>query len=191
MRQPGSENDGTDFPASWDFQKFSASKAACSTRLACWCRFCAPANRYSQIQNQPVARGSADHAQLIHDRAHHSVANHGQDGFAHRTVGDDADAARRLRQCGLYLFYSGNFGNADLRAFCLRLGLSHSRAPRFVRLAVEENGSPSEAVSIAAVGVCPAYRRAVHVCLAHRVSIFLKFGARADHPEIHESSGDH
>ena len=31
-------------------------------------------NRYSQIENQPVARRGADPSQLVHDRAHHSVA---------------------------------------------------------------------------------------------------------------------
>ena len=41
---------------------------------------------------------------------------------------------------------------------------------------LKENGSSSEAVSIAAVGVCAAHWRAVHVCLARRVSIVLGTG---------------
>ena len=37
-------------------------------------------------------------------------------------------------------------------------------------MATQKNGSSSEAVSVAAAGVCPAHRRAVYVCLAHSVS---------------------
>jgi hypothetical protein len=67
VRKPGSENDdGADFSSRSVFQKFSASE-----------------NRYSEIENQPVARGGVDSTQSVHDRAHHPVANHGQDDFAH------------------------------------------------------------------------------------------------------------
>ena len=46
---------------------------------------------------------------------------------------------------------------------------------------LKENGSSSEAVSIAAAGVCPAHRGAVHVCLARRISTV---HATADEPLI-------
>ena len=39
-----------------------------------------------------------------------------------------------------------------------------------LRLAAQENGSSSEAVSVAAPGVCPPRRRAVHVCVARSLS---------------------
>src|SRR5207244_7713363 len=120
------------------------------THLACWFRRRAETNRYSQIKNQPVARGGADSSELVHDRAHHSVAIHGQNDFAHRTVGNDAHVAKGVRQRGLHLFYSGNFSDTDLRAVCLWMGLSHSRSPRPLRLVPKENGPSSETVSIAA-----------------------------------------
>ena len=37
----------------------------------------------------------------------------------------------------------------------------------------------------------PLDRRAVYVCLAHSLSIVFEPGARTNHPEIHESFGDH
>ena len=78
---------------------------------------------------------------------------------------------------GFIFFCPGDFGDADLRTFCLRLGLSHPRSPGFLRLAAEENGAAAEAVSIAAAGLCPAHRRSVHVCLAHGISILCQLRA--------------
>src|SRR5437870_1909297 len=129
-----------------------------------------------------MARGGADHSQLVHDRAHHSVANHGQDDLAHRAFGDNAHLAKGFRQRRLHLFYSGNLSDADLRTLCLRLGLSHSRSAGPLRMVAKENGPSSETVSIEAPGVCPAHRRAVHVCLANSVSIVLESGARTGSP---------
>ena len=137
-----------------------------------------------------MARGGVDRPQLVHDRAHHSVANHGQDGFAHRALRDDVHLATRIRERGLHLFQPGNFGNADFRPFRLWLGMSHPRATGFLRVALEENGSASETVSVTAAGVRAAHRRAVHVRLACGVSIDLEPGASAADPEIHQSSGD-
>src|SRR5438045_1058095 len=39
--------------------------------------------------------------------------------------------------------------------------------------------------SIAALGICPAHRSAVYVCLAHGISIFCELRARPTYPEIH------
>ena len=175
MRQPGIENEGADGQADH-------------------CRGQRPRlqqNRHSQIKNQPVARSGADRSQLVHDRAHHSVAAHGKDDFAHRAFGDNAHLAKGIRQRGLHLFYSGNFSDVDLRALRLRLGLSHPRVAGSLRLVLKENWIASEAVSIAAVGVRPAHRGTLHVCLAQRLSIVLEPGARGAYPEIHQSSGDH
>ena len=88
-------------------------------------------------------------------------------------------------------FLAWQFWRRSFWAFCLWLGLSHTCVAGSLRLAAQENGSSSEAVSVAAPGVRPARRRAVHVCLAHGLSIVFEPGARTNHPEIHESSGDH
>src|SRR5437762_10351573 len=58
-------------------------------------------------------------------------------------------------------------------------------------MVAKENWSSSEAISVAAPGVCPARRRAVYVCLARSLSIVLEAGGWTNHSEIHESSGDH
>src|SRR5213595_1982986 len=58
-------------------------------------------------------------------------------------------------------------------------------------MVAQENASSSEAISVAAPGVCPARRRAVYVCLARSLSIVLEAGGWTNHSEIHESSGDH
>ena len=76
-------------------------------------------------------------------------------------------------QCGFYLFHSGDFGDADLRTFCLRLGLSHRGSAGFLRMAIKEGGSYSEAVSLAAACLCPAHRCSIYVRLAHSLSGFL------------------
>src|SRR5882757_4933802 len=57
-------------------------------------------------------------------------------------------------------------------------------------MAAQENGPSSEAVSIAAPGVCSARCRTVHVRLARSLSTVFETGKRTDHPEIHESSGN-
>ena len=129
-----------------------------------------------------MARGGADSSELVHDRAHHSVAIHGQNDFAHRAVGNDAHVAKGVRQRGLHLFYSGNFSDTDLRTLRLWLGLSHSCSAGLLWLAPKENGSPSEAVSIKAVGIRPAHRRAVHVCVANGISLVLEPGTRTGSP---------
>ena len=113
-----------------------------------------------------MARSGADPSQLVHDRAHHSVANHGQDGFADRTFGNYAHAAARIRQRGIHLFCSGDSSDFDFRTFCLWLGLSHSGLAGFLRVDAKEDRSHSEAVSIEIVGIRPAHWRAVYVCLA-------------------------
>jgi hypothetical protein len=61
-------------------------------------------SRHSQIKDQPVARGGADHSEFVHDRSHHSVADHEQNGFTDRAVGDDVHAAKWIRQRGVHLF---------------------------------------------------------------------------------------
>ena len=73
----------------------------------------------------------------------------------------------------------------EVRPFRLRLGLSHPRATGFLRVALEENGSASETVSVPAAGIRASHRRAVHVRLACAVSIDLEPGASAAGPEIH------
>ena len=145
---------------------------------------------HPQIKDQPVARGGADHSEFIHDRSHHSVGDHGQDGFTYRALGDDVHAAKGIRQRGVHLFYPRNFSDANLRAFRLWLGLSHSRVAGSLRLALKENGSSSEAVSVASARVCPDHRGAVHVCLARRISTVHGTAGTA-YPQIHQSSGDH
>src|SRR6266545_3082568 len=57
-------------------------------------------------------------------------------------------------------------------------------------MAVEEDGASSETVSIAAVGLCSALWRAIHVCLARGLSNVLGT-ARTAYSQIHQSSGDH
>ena len=131
-----------------------------------------------------MASRGAYSAQFIHDRAHHSVARRGQDGFANRTFGDHVHAAKGVHQRRIHLFHSGDPGHVDLRAIRLRLGLSHSRAAGFLRMAFKKDGTSSEAVSIAAVGLCADYWRAVHVYLARCVSNV--FGAaRTVYSQIH------
>jgi len=125
---------------------------------------------HPQIKDQPLARGGVDHSEFVHDRAHHSVADHGKNGFAYRAFGDDAHAAKGFRQRGLHLLCPGNFSDADLRAFRLWLGLSHSGVTGSLRMALKENGSSSEAVSVASVGVRPVRRCAVHVRVADGIS---------------------
>src|SRR5437667_7768700 len=163
LHKSGSEKSGINSAPS--FQEFSASK-----------------KRHSQIKDQPLARGGAHPSQFADDCAHHSVADHGQDDFAHRTFRDHAHAPAGRRQCGIYLLCSSDFGDVDLRAFCLRLGLSPSRAAGFLRVDAEENWPHSQAVSLEAAGVCPAYRRFVYVCLANRISILRKPGPRTAYP---------
>src|SRR5262245_3079858 len=138
-----------------------------------------------------MARGGLDRTEFVYDRAHHSVAVHGQNDFTYRTLGDDAHAAKGIRQRGLHLFYPGNLSDADLRAFRLWLGLSHSRVAGSLRLAPKENGASSEAVSVASVGVCPARRCAVHVRVADSLSFIFQARARSGYPQIHQSFGDH
>src|SRR5438477_672274 len=58
-------------------------------------------------------------------------------------------------------------------------------------MVAKENWSSSEAISVAAPGVCPPRRRAVYVCLARSLSIVLEAGGWTNHSEIHESFGDH
>jgi len=137
-----------------------------------------------------VARGGADPSQFIHDRAYHSVARRGQDSFDDRAFGDHVHAAKRVHQRRFHLFFSGNPGDIDLRAIHLRLGLSHPRAPGFLWMALKEDGASSEAVSIAVVSLRADYWRALHVCLARRVSNVLGT-ARTAYSQIHQSSGDH
>ena len=57
-------------------------------------------------------------------------------------------------------------------------------------MALKEDGASSETVSIAVVSLRADYWRAVHVCLARRVSNVLGT-ARTAYSQIHESSGDH
>ena len=169
MRQPGIESDGTIFPA--------RHRRGQHPRLQqIW---------HPQINNQSVARGGTDRPQLVHDSAHHSVASDGQNSFADRAFRDDAHVAKGVCQCRLYLFYSRDFSDADLWAFCLWLGLSHSRFAGFLRLATKENRSSSETISVPAVSVRPAHRCAVHVCLAHCLSVVLEPAAHAHHSEIY------
>lgn len=137
-----------------------------------------------------MASGGAGPSQFIHDRAHHSVVGHGQDSFADRTLGDDVHAAKGVRQRRVHLFYAGNPGHFDIRAIHLRLGLSHPRAAGFLRMAIEEDGASSEAVSIAAVDLRSAHWRSIHVCLARRIPVVLGT-ARTAYSEVHQSSGDH
>ena len=55
---------------------------------------------------------------------------------------------------------------------------------------LKENGSASEAVSVASARVCPAHCGAVHVCMARRISMV--HANRMNHcSQIHQSSGDH
>jgi hypothetical protein len=58
-------------------------------------------------------------------------------------------------------------------------------------MAVKEDRSHSEAVSFAAVSVCAAHWRAVHVRLAHGGSTVLGPATRTAYSKIHQSSGDH
>jgi hypothetical protein len=78
LRQSRTKN--TDLPEEWNLQKFAASK-----------------NRDSKVKDQPVARRGVDCSQFVHDRAHHSVAHHGQDSFAHRAFGNHAHVAEGVR----------------------------------------------------------------------------------------------
>ncbi len=96
---------------------------------------------------------------------------------------------QRGNQRGVHLLFPGDPGDVNLRTVCLRLGLSHSRPPRFLRLDAKKNWPHSEAVSIQAAGLCPAHRRPLHVCLAYRLSLLHKARARTSFPEIHQSSG--
>ena len=96
---------------------------------------------------------------------------------------------KRGDQRRVYLFYPGDPGDVDLRTFCLRLGLSHSRPPGFLRVALEENGPHAEAVSIEAPGLCSVDRSALHVCLAHRLSPLCATSIRTAYPGIHQPSG--
>src|SRR6266576_4594228 len=57
-------------------------------------------------------------------------------------------------------------------------------------MALKEDGASSETVSIAVVSLRADYWRAVHVCLARRVSNVLRT-ARTAYSQIHHSSGDH
>jgi len=51
-----------------------------------------------------MARCGADPSEPVHDRAHHSVAVNGQNDFAHRALGNDVHAAKRVRERELHLF---------------------------------------------------------------------------------------
>ena len=156
--------------------------APCSQKLS------GPKKRHSQIKDQPLARRRAHLRSIIHSGAHHSVAIDGQDDLSNRAVRDDANAPGGGDQRGIYLFCCGDFSDVDIRAFCLRLGVSHSRPSGFLRLDVKENWPHSEAVSIEAPGLCPAHGRFVYVCLANGSSILFKLRSRATYPEIHEPS---
>src|SRR5215467_14132676 len=70
------------------------------------------------------------------------------------------------------------------------MGLSHSSVAGSLRLVTQENGSSSEAFSVASARVCSAHRGAVHVCLARRIST-VHATARSPYSEIHQPSGDH
>src|SRR5205823_3008998 len=85
-------------------------------------------------KNEPLARGGAYSPQFAHGGSRHPVVDHGPDSFSHRTFRDHAHASARGRQRGLHLFFPGHSGHADLRPFCLRLGLSHSCPPGFLRV---------------------------------------------------------
>jgi len=154
----------------------------------CSQKFSGPKKRHSQIKNQPLACGRAHFCSVMHGGSHHSVAIDGQDDFSHRAFRDHAHAPARGDQRGIYLFCPGDFSDVDLRAFCLRLGLSHSRPSGFLRMDVKENRPHPEAVSIEATGLCPAHCRFVHVCLAHGISLLFTLGDRTTHPEIHQPS---
>jgi hypothetical protein len=65
LRQSRTKN--ADLSEESNLQKFAASKI-----------------RDSKVKDQPVARRGVDCSQFVHDRAHHSMAHHGQDGFTHR-----------------------------------------------------------------------------------------------------------
>ena len=69
--------------------------------------------------------------------------------------------------------------------------LSHTCIAGFLRVAAQKNGPSSEAVSLAAPDLCPPWRRAVHVRLARCLSIIFEARARTNHPEIHQSFGNH
>src|SRR4029077_4278133 len=125
---------------------------------------------------------------IMHGGAHHSVALYGPDSFSNRALRDDANDPGRGDQRRIYLFRGGDFSDVDIRTFCLRLGLSHSRSSGFLRVDAEENRPYSEAVSIEALGICPAHRRFVHVCLANGGSIPFKLRPWTADSEIHQPS---
>ena len=50
-----------------------------------------------------MARGGADYSEPVHDRAHHPVAINGQNDFPDRALGNDAHAAKGVRERGLHL----------------------------------------------------------------------------------------
>jgi len=61
-------------------------------------------NWYPQIKDQQVARCGVDYAQSVHDRASHSMADEGQNHFAHRALGDDVRAAKGFVNAGFIFF---------------------------------------------------------------------------------------
>src|SRR5437667_12448542 len=166
-------------------EKSGIDSAPCSQKLS-GCE-----KRHSKIKDQPLARGRAHLRSIMHGGAHHSVAIHGQDNLSNRAVRDDANAPGRGDQCGIYLFCCGDFSDVDIRAFCLRLGLSHSRPSGFLRVDAKENWPHPEAVSVEATGLCPARRRFVHVRLANGSWILFNLSTWAHYSEVNEPSCPH
>lgn len=104
------------------------------------------------------------------------MVDNGQNYFADRAVGIDVHVAKRLRQRRIYLLYIGDFSNADLRSFCLRLGLPRSRASRFVRLDSEKDRTQTEGVSFASAHIYSACRRVLYVHLSEFGALFHETG---------------
>src|SRR4026209_655430 len=100
------------------------------------------------------------------------MVDHGENGLTDRTVRIDADDSARGDQRRVHLLYARDPWHDDLRAFCLRMGLSHSRPPGFLRLVASESWNQAEAVPLAPSSLCPAGCRSLHVCLADILSTF-------------------
>src|SRR6185503_19275827 len=118
------------------------------------------------------------------------MVDHGQYDFAYRAIGNDVHDPAWRDQCRSYLFFFGDPGDADLRTFRLRLGLSHCGVAGLLRVAVKEDWPGSQTVSIAIAGLCSACRRSLYVCFSDGFAGLHEAGGGTANPGIYESPGN-
>lgn len=133
-------------------------------------QFAGSEGRDQPFANEPLARRRPHCPHLTNDRPRHSMADHRYHDLADRAVGNHVHAPTGSDKRRVYLFHTGDTGDADLWTFCMRLGLSYRRASGPVCVAVEKNGPHAPAFSVEVIGLCTAHRGALYVCLADRTA---------------------